>query len=118
MSRRDELRQEPDRVPARRLAAIGVAALLVFTGGVLWSATVQRGVTGSVRNDTAPRPALAGRQEVGLVYQPRFDASIAGAKNEEARRRLGSAGWVDRDAGVVHIPIEQAMDLVVQRGKL
>lgn len=118
MSRRDELHQEPDQVSTRRLAAIGVAGLLVFTGAALWSATVQRGITGSVRSDAAPRPALAGQQQVGMVYQVRFDASIAAVKNEEARRRLGGAGWVDRDAGVVHIPIEQAMDLIAQRGKL
>ena len=110
--------QEPDRVPTRRLASIGLAGLLVFGVGALWSTTVQRGATGSVRSDTAPRPALAGQREVGMVYQPRFDDHIAAARNEEARRRLSSAGWVDRDAGVVRIPIEQAMDLVAQQGKL
>jgi len=29
---------------------------------------------------------------------------------------LNSYGWVDKNAGVAHIPIEQAMQLVVQRG--
>ena len=110
--------QEPDSVPARTIAAIGVIGLVVFALGALWATSVQRGATGSVRADTSPRPALAGQQEVGMVYQPRFDQSIADAKNAEARRRLESTGWIDRDAGVVQIPIEQAMDLVVQRGKL
>jgi len=31
-------------------------------------------------------------------------------------RVLESYGWVDRDAGVVRIPIDQAMRLVVERG--
>jgi len=31
-------------------------------------------------------------------------------------RALGSYGWVDRDAGVVRIPIDQAMRLIVERG--
>jgi hypothetical protein len=114
----DPFEQEPDRVSARRLAAIGVAGVIVFGLGALWASTVQRGVTGSVRSDTAPRPALAGRREVGMVYQTRFGESIAAAKNEEARRRLESAGWVDRDGGVVHVPIEQAMEIVARRGKL
>jgi hypothetical protein len=108
--------QEPDRVPVRRLVFIGFAGLLVFGLGALWATTVQRGATGSVRGDTAPRPALAGQAEVGMVYQRRFDASIAAVKNDEARRRLESAGWVDRDAGVVRIPIEQAMEIVARRG--
>ena len=34
--------------------------------------------------------------------------------NEETE--LNSYGWVDEKAGTVHIPIERAMDLVVQRG--
>lgn len=30
--------------------------------------------------------------------------------------QLNSYGWVDEKAGVAHIPIEQAMDLIVKRG--
>src|ERR1035438_1664773 len=30
--------------------------------------------------------------------------------------RLNSYGWVDEKTGVAHIPIERAMDLIVQRG--
>jgi hypothetical protein len=30
--------------------------------------------------------------------------------------RLNSSGWVDQSAGVAHIPIEQAMQLIAQRG--
>ncbi|MBM3791334.1 MAG: hypothetical protein FJW35_13445 [Acidobacteria bacterium] len=33
-------------------------------------------------------------------------------KRQAEDLRLGSYGWVDRDNGVVHIPIERAMDLV------
>lgn len=31
-------------------------------------------------------------------------------------RRLHGYGWIDRDRGVVHIPIDRAMDLVLERG--
>lgn len=30
--------------------------------------------------------------------------------------QLNSYGWVDQKAGVAHIPIQQAMDLIVERG--
>ncbi len=30
--------------------------------------------------------------------------------------QLNSYGWVDEKAGVAHIPIEQAMDLIIKRG--
>ena len=31
-------------------------------------------------------------------------------------RQLESTGWVDRPAGVVRIPVERAMDLLIERG--
>ncbi len=30
--------------------------------------------------------------------------------------RLATYGWMDRTSGVVHIPIDRAMDLVAERG--
>lgn len=30
--------------------------------------------------------------------------------------KLNSYGWVDREAGIIHIPIERAMDLIAERG--
>lgn len=35
---------------------------------------------------------------------------------KQANDRLHTYGWVDRDAGVIHIPIERAIELVAQRG--
>jgi hypothetical protein len=34
----------------------------------------------------------------------------------DQEKQLNSYGWVDEKAGVAHIPIKQAMDLIVQRG--
>ena len=50
MSRRDEIKQEIDRVPVRRLVVIGLAGLLVFGAGTVWAVSVQRGAVGSVRS--------------------------------------------------------------------
>jgi hypothetical protein len=116
---RDKLEQEPDRVPTRRLALIGIAGLLVFAGAALWSSRVQLGLSGSIHSDTAGRADHAGEREVGMVYQRPFEKeSIAAARSEDARKRLGSAGWVDRERGLVRVPIEQAMEIVARRGKL
>jgi len=35
---------------------------------------------------------------------------------EDEDRKLATYNWVDKDKGIVQIPIERAMDLVVQRG--
>lgn len=50
---------------------------------------------------------------------PRLQSSPA-AELQELRAAedalLGSYGWVNREAGVIHIPIERAMELIGQRG--
>jgi hypothetical protein len=50
---------------------------------------------------------------------PRLETDERNQLNEvrlTEEQRLNSYGWVDEKAGTVHIPIERAMDLVVQRG--
>ena len=49
------------------------------------------------RLETAPREDLA-------AFRAREDAE------------LHSYGWIDRQAGVVRVPVERAMDLIVERG--
>jgi hypothetical protein len=38
------------------------------------------------------------------------------ALEAEARRRLASWGWTDRDAGIARIPIDRAMAILAARG--
>ena len=40
------------------------------------------------------------------------------AMRHEMSERLGGYGWVDEGAGVVHIPIDQAMDLLVEQASV
>ena len=51
--------------------------------------------------------------EPRLQTNPREDLRGLRAKEDEI---LGSYGWVDRNAGVVRIPIEVAMRLTLERG--
>lgn len=53
----------------------------------------------------APPPRLQTNPQVDLA---------AFQKNENGK--LNSYGWVDRERGVLRIPIERAMDLIAQRG--
>lgn len=50
---------------------------------------------------------------------PKLEEDERGQLNEirmNEEKILYSYGWVDEKAGTVHIPIERAMDLIVQRG--
>jgi len=48
-----------------------------------------------------------------LQVSPPVDLEAFRAREEV---ELNSYGWIDRASGIVHIPIEQAMDLLVQKG--
>lgn len=53
------------------------------------------------------------------VFVPRLQVNPALEINEWRERenqRLNNYGWVDREHGVVHIPIERAMDKVLKNG--
>ncbi|HMK31536.1 MAG TPA: hypothetical protein VK473_17770 [Terriglobales bacterium] len=77
------------------------------------------------RAETAPPPLTTIPQEVRrgdpalnfpeprLEKDERTDIGKLRAANEA---RLNSYGWVDEKAGIAHIPIERAMDLIVQQG--
>jgi hypothetical protein len=51
--------------------------------------------------------------EPRLQTDPRQDLADMRAKEDEV---LGSYGWVDRNAGIVRIPIDAAMKLTLERG--
>lgn len=61
-----------------------------------------------------PSPAVA--NEFPL---PRLETNELGELNDQRLQEenvLNSYGWVDQKAGVAHIPIERAMQLLAQRG--
>lgn len=53
----------------------------------------------------APAPRLQANDTVELTTYRLFEDT-----------KLNSYGWVDRDSGILRIPIERAMDLIAQRG--
>lgn len=62
-----------------------------------------------------PPAALTPGPMQGPAVQP-FPASELEQLLSEQAARTESYGWVDRQSGVVHIPIERAMQLLVERG--
>jgi hypothetical protein len=50
----------------------------------------------------------------GLASAPQVDFALERRKKEE---RLQSSGWVDQPAGIAHIPIADAMDLLAARSQ-
>jgi hypothetical protein len=48
-----------------------------------------------------------------LQVSPRLDLSAFKAREDE---QLTNYGWINRSAGIVRVPIERAMELVLQKG--
>ena len=69
---------------------------------------------------SAPEYPLAVGQEHRLPAGPRLQRFPANEiyefRHERDPQKLNSYGWVNKDAGVVHIPIADAMRLTVERG--
>jgi hypothetical protein len=107
---------EEDRVPSGRIVAVGVAALLVFFVGSLAAGLGMRAMQRNVNPDgPAPMPDQAGKAKIGFVEQRLFENANQGvAWRAQAERQLGSYGWVDKQKGLAHIPIDRAMDLVAK----
>lgn len=103
-----------DQIDFAKVIAVGVVSLIVFTLGTLWAVTIFHRQTARSRAAAgqAAQPKL-GRAEIGIVDQVLFegDQRLATWRAERAAR-LNGYGWVDRSRGIVHIPIERAMEQV------
>lgn len=117
MSERFVVRQDPDRVPTRSVVIVAVVVVLVtvFASAVPAWILERRGwfrLDAPARLDEAP----VAPREIDVVDQTLLEGgdAVAGSSRSAERARLERYGWVDRQAGVVHIPIERAMELVVE----
>ncbi len=53
---------------------------------------------------------------VDLSQRQPFTTRMWSDMRAEASKKIGSYGWVDQDGKIVHVPIERAMDLALQKG--
>jgi hypothetical protein len=104
-----EVRQEPDRVPLRRALWLSALTLAIGALGVLVSAELLR--RSNISAPARARVSGAGPRPIPLEHSEIAHAERGLALKSQQRKMLSRYGWVDRDAGVVRIPIERAMDL-------
>jgi hypothetical protein len=108
--------QAEDVIDLRRIVLVGLGSLLVFAIGIAWSwwILVARDPDHQGPGSSAGARRL-GAQEIGIVDQVLFEGDRRlRVSREQQERRLRSWGWVDRQRGMVHMPIDEAMRRVVQ----
>ena len=95
----------------------GVAVILHFglagTDLILKKLTRNQDQQSGLVADPALARARPNFPEPRLQVTPREDLETFRAREEA---ELNSYGWIDKTAGIVRLPIERAMDLLVERG--
>jgi hypothetical protein len=73
-----------------------------------------------VGSDTRELQTPQVKQQIGSTFpQPLLETDERNELNDfrmQEANQLNSYGWVDQKAGVAHIPIERAMQLIAERG--
>ncbi|HSP79884.1 MAG TPA: hypothetical protein VLQ93_15230 [Myxococcaceae bacterium] len=123
MKREDESKIEwstPEReavgIRTPLVVAVGFGTLVVFAFAVVATWAVLQYRERHLNPYGASVPAVLGQPDINIVNQTPFVRDTRAYQLLESKRaRLGTYGWVDRERGLVHIPIERAMERVVER---
>jgi hypothetical protein len=111
-----EVRQEEDVVASRSIVKVAVVGLLTGALGVLCAGIILVASTGSLKPSFAgPKGQRPAESQISQVEQTPIRDSRRGLDLREAQKReLERWSWVDRRAGRVTIPIETAIDVVIE----
>ena len=119
MTAKDHAAGKAPGPPRHELSDAPPRNAVLFTGGLVAALVASLWVTWWLFRVMAAATAPAGGMDTKRVRPPeprlqeRPAHDLLEIRAAEAER-LSTYGWVDRQAGVAHIPIGRAMDLVVQ----
>jgi len=111
-------RHERNEIDWRRITLIGAGILAVLgLGAQLGSYTLLRYFSGRVAGPDPARLSEPGELPPAPRLQSDPPLELERLRAEE-KARLETYGWVNREQGIARIPIERAMDLVIEHGLL
>lgn len=100
----------------RSIALFGAALAVVIGMAVALITLFQWLAARQYAGRQPPRPPVAAAREAA---EPRLQVNGPAelrAMREAEERALNGYGWVDREAGIVRIPIDRAMEILAQKG--
>ena len=113
-----ELRYEQSDVRAGSIVGFALGLVVVVVLASVFLLGLFKLLARQERRHDPPPPPLA--QETGrLPPAPRLQSTPLQDLEQlraEEDRELASYGWVDRKAGIAHIPIDEAIKIVAARG--
>jgi len=106
---------ERDTARASRVALVGATLLVAIAIGLV--------VAWRVQPLLASRPASDAQAAAAEVARYDFEHAQGWLRHREvgsvrsaSEHKLDSYGWVDRRAGVIHVPVERAVELLLHEG--
>jgi hypothetical protein len=104
---------ERENVPSLKLLLVGLAAIAIGVAAVVVTWLLQQ--EWQQARARAPIPRLVGSPEIARVNQETFALYDRYERLwQHQQRRLHSYGWVDREARLIHVPLERALELVLR----
>jgi hypothetical protein len=100
------------------IVTVGVISLLTFAVSAVIAVVFLERYTEHLHAKTgqASPPTEIGKTEIGIVDQVTFESDHRLEVWQAAKTtRLKTYGWVDRGKGIIHMPIDRAMDEVLRR---
>jgi predicted polyphosphate/ATP-dependent NAD kinase len=95
------------------ILGVGLGSILIFAVATVWSTHILNATRAEMQpGGPPPLPKGVDQYEVGIVNQRVFALDQRAAqKRLQQMERLRSYGWVDREAGLAHIPVEEAVKM-------
>lgn len=115
--RNPDVRLSEDRVPFYIFVIIAGFVLIVL-GGIAWAWGAYHSTSARLGGFPVAETLRPAPRTISGVNQTPILLDREGQRlRERQRERLESFGWVNRAAGVVHIPVDDAIDRVVEEGR-
>jgi hypothetical protein len=111
----DHGHKSEDEIDYWKVIVVGVVSLAIFALATVWAALLLRHETKKIEQTTGitQRPLRVTQEEIGIVDQVPFAIDNRLQRwRQEHEARLNGYGWVDRDKGIAHVPIERALEAV------
>lgn len=106
---------EADQIRSWTIVGVGVASLLLFAAASVLTVAFLHRRQAELNPAWNAFPSEAGQRKIGMVEQQLFEnANRARTLAAEKQRQLSTYGWVDRQRGVVRLPIDRAIDLTLE----
>jgi hypothetical protein len=108
-----EVAQAQQEMSWRWIIGVGVASIAIFALATVWSTHILNSTRAEMQpGGPPPIPKQVDQYEVGIVNLRVFAVDQRAAqKRLQQMERLRSYGWVDREAGLAHIPVDEAMKM-------